>query len=130
MTKLILLDKNNKLISAIEIKQAHHNVTLKRQQSILDILLDNQISAKHGCTGGVCGACICKIIEGEEFILKEGLHKTVHNKLSGKRFLSCIATIKENTPEEAIIKLKARTWGKIQNPFSPHELTPNTVITS
>ena len=114
MTKLILVDKNNNLISAIEIKQAHDKVTLKRQQSILDILLDNQIPAKYGCTGGVCGACICKIIEGEEFIVKEGLHKTAHNKLGGKRFLSCIATIKENTPEDAIIKLKARTLGKNQ----------------
>lgn len=109
MPRLIIFNnKDDKSIFDKEIKLDCDSVAHKKKKSILDILLDSQIPARHGCIGGLCGACISKILEGEEYILKEELHKSAFRNLGKKRLLSCIATIKENTPDEATIKIKTR----------------------
>ena len=75
---IVFFDKNNNLIKKLSLnKEETINKRFKRNKSILDIALDNNIDIKYGCMGGSCSACICEIITGSEFINREGLHEIV-----------------------------------------------------
>jgi len=96
--KISILDKNNKFEKDIYIK--------KPNRSILDNMLDEDIQIFYGCMGGSCGACKCEIIEGEEFIDKEGIRPKIYKGTTGKEFLPCVAKIKPNIDENAKITIK------------------------
>ena len=96
--KITIIDKNNKFEKDIYIK--------KLDRSILDNMLDEDINIFYGCMGGSCGACICQIEEGEEFIEKEGIRPKIYKNLKEKQFLPCVAKLKKNMPEDAKIIVK------------------------
>jgi ferredoxin len=109
MAVIKVLNKDGNLINEIEVNVENtFNKILKRKKSILDILLDNKIDIYYGCMGGSCSACVCEIIEGKEHIDKEGLHEQVYKGIGEKDFLSCIATIKDESIENGIIEIKTK----------------------
>lgn len=96
--KITILKKNNSLEKDIYIK--------KPNRSILDNMLDENIEIFYGCMGGSCGACKCEIIEGEEFIEKEGIRSKIYKAIQGKEFLPCVAKLKNNVEENSKITIK------------------------
>ena len=55
-------EKNN---FQIEISSTGAVYTVGEDDSILDILLQEDINVDYGCTEGVCGACMTDVLEGE-----------------------------------------------------------------
>lgn len=96
--KITILTKTNKLEKDIFIK--------KPDRSILDNMLDEDIQIFYGCMGGSCGACKCELVEGEEYIEKEGIRPKIYKGITGKEFLPCVAKLKNNIPENAKITIK------------------------
>ncbi|NQZ84250.1 MAG: 2Fe-2S iron-sulfur cluster binding domain-containing protein [Nanoarchaeales archaeon] len=108
MTKLEIYSLSNKLIGTIEVsKEESYNKRLRMDKTLLDYLLVSGIKMPYGCMGGSCGACIVEILDGAEFIDREGSHKIVLKSLAENEALTCITTIKEfdNNPT---VKLKLK----------------------
>ena len=107
MVKLIIYNKENSLVTTLQIKEEDaYNKILKRKKSILDILLDNKVEIYYGCMGGSCSACKCIILSGLNNINKEGLHEMIYKNIENNEILSCISTIKDFSSEKTIeIKL-------------------------
>ena len=106
--QLEIKDKNNNPINSILIKENNLYTKTGREKSILDIFLDNDIEIFYGCMGGSCGACICDIVEGEEYIDKEKIRTQVYKNVNQKEVLTCIAGFKENTPKNSKIVIKKK----------------------
>jgi ring-1,2-phenylacetyl-CoA epoxidase subunit PaaE len=51
--------------ATIRIDGAAHEITMERDQSILDAALENRIDAPYACRAGVCSTCMCRVVEGE-----------------------------------------------------------------
>ncbi|MCA9486633.1 2Fe-2S iron-sulfur cluster binding domain-containing protein [Candidatus Woesearchaeota archaeon] len=81
------------------------NKVFKTKKSILDILLDNNIQVNFGCFGGSCSSCIATVQQGQEYINPEGLHPKVYTGTKEHQILTCISTIEDEAPEDAIIEL-------------------------
>lgn len=104
--KINFYSKDNNFIRTIIVpEEKRYNPRLRRKKSILDIGLDNNIDIKYGCMGGSCSACICEVISGEEYVEIGGIKEQVY-KTEGKKFLSCMATIKEELPQNAEVSIK------------------------
>ena len=108
MTKLEIYSIDDELIKSIMItKENSYNKRLRMDKTILDFLLENDIKMPYGCMGGSCGACIVEILQGHEFVDREGSHKIVLKSIKENDALTCISTIKE-FDEKNIVKLKLR----------------------
>lgn len=106
MTKIEVYDKEDEYITSINVtKENSYNRILKRDKSLLDIILDNKIDIFYGCMGGSCSACVVTIISGDELIDKEGLHEQIYKKITENQVLSCITTIKD-VEKEGTLKIK------------------------
>jgi ferredoxin len=101
MIKINFIDKNEKEIKQIKINK-ENLIKRRRKKSILEIAIENNIPMKYGCMGGSCGACISKIINGEEYLNIEGMRKLVYKGLKENEFLPCIAQIKEEYEDKDI----------------------------
>mgnify|MGYP006270193911 CR=1 FL=1 len=109
MVKLRVFDKDDKEIKTLELKDEQLvNQRFKRKNSILDILLDNGVNMFYGCMGGSCSACVCDLINGEEYIEREGVHEQVYKGISENEFLTCIASIKQGLSEDSIIEIRTK----------------------
>ncbi|TFL17731.1 2Fe-2S iron-sulfur cluster-binding protein [Jannaschia formosa] len=51
--------------ATIRIDGAAHEITMERDQSLLDAALENAIDAPYACRAGVCSTCMCRVVEGE-----------------------------------------------------------------
>lgn len=47
-----------------------YQLTVKRSDNLLDVMLKNDIDAPYSCQGGICSSCICKIQEGTALMAK------------------------------------------------------------
>ncbi|PWJ21923.1 2Fe-2S iron-sulfur cluster-binding protein [Jannaschia seohaensis] len=52
-------------VATIRIDGAAHEITMERDQSLLDAALENAIDAPYACRAGVCSTCMCRVVEGE-----------------------------------------------------------------
>ncbi len=50
-----------------------HVFTMKRSDTLLDIMLKNDIDAPYSCQGGICSSCICQIEEGTAQLAKNAI---------------------------------------------------------
>lgn len=104
--KLKFYSKENSFIGEFLIdEEKRFNKRLRRKKSILDLALDNNVNIQFGCMGGSCSACICEILSGEEFVEIGGIKEQIY-KTEGKKFLSCMATIKDEIPQDAVVEIK------------------------
>lgn len=107
--KLEFLDKNENSLKILNLNLEDIYKRKKRLKGILDFALDNNVDNKWGCMGGSCSACICEVIEGLEYLNREGLHEIVYKDVKPNQILTCITTIKEeafNQEKEVSIKVK------------------------
>ena len=72
--------------------------------SLLRALLDSGVDAPYSCKGGICGACICTLKEGDVYV-DENLVLT-ENDLKNGKILTCMAHPKS---EKLIINLDQNT---------------------
>lgn len=49
----------------IELAQTGKTLEVPEEKSILDVLLQNDVSVDFGCSEGVCGACILDVLDGD-----------------------------------------------------------------
>lgn len=104
--KLIFYSKDNSFLGEYIIpKDKRYNKTLRRKKSVLDIAIDNNVPIKFGCMGGSCSACICEIKSGQDYIEKGGIKEQIY-VTEGKNILTCMATIKDDLPNDATVELK------------------------
>jgi len=50
-----------------------YQLTVKRSDNLLDVMLKNDIDAPYSCQGGICSSCICKIQEGTALMAKNAI---------------------------------------------------------
>ena len=87
-------------------KEEMYNSKRKRKNSILDILLNKEINVYVGCMGGSCCACVCELVSGKEHLDIEGCGTQIYKGIPESSFLTCIATIKEDLKDDAVIEIK------------------------
>lgn len=107
MKELVVYDKEDNLLKTIELTEdVLMNKRFRRKNSMLDILIENDIQIFFGCMGGSCSACKCKIISGREHIDNEGISRQVYKDVKDDEVLSCITTINDNIPDDVKIEVK------------------------
>ncbi len=107
-TKLKILDKNENIIKIVNLEEKDLITRSGREKSILDIMLDNDIDMFYGCMGGSCGACICDLENGGEFVEKEKIRPKVYKNVSEKEILTCIAGLKTPFKDNSEIVVKKK----------------------
>lgn len=109
MVVLKVYNKDDVLAATLHLKEDDLvNKRFQRKNSVLDILLNNNVEIYYGCMGGSCSACVCDLISGEEHIDREGIHEQVYQGIEPTEFLTCIATVKEDASDEAFIEIRTK----------------------
>ena len=68
-----------------------HNITVSKEETILDAALKVGLDAPYSCQGGVCSSCICKVTEGH-VIMRKNLSLT-EEEIEDGFILACQAVI-------------------------------------
>jgi dimethylamine monooxygenase subunit B len=76
-------------------------IFVRQDQTLLDALLTNGISAPHSCRIGRCGTCEVKVVAGE--IAHHDSFLTVEQKSSQTCMLTCVSRAKS---EHLVIQLE------------------------
>ena len=108
--KIKILRENILVKQIILEKQDLFNERFNRQESVLDILKKNNVNVRFGCQGGSCGTCVCEVLNGIEFIDREGEGKQVYNNVKEKQILTCISTFKEEFLENKVVEIEPIFW--------------------
>jgi ferredoxin len=75
-------------------------------QSIGMQAVEEGIMIPIACGAGACSTCKCKVTKGLEHINREGIG-SIHMSIEDDEILSCVATVKEDAPENAEIEFVA-----------------------
>lgn len=91
----------------ITIKNASGDI-LKTLDADLNKTLLKQLEAEgieipSACFTGICGACMCEIEQGEEFVEKEAITASGF-PLSDEEVMTCIAKVKTDSEGEIVLK--------------------------
>lgn len=109
MVTLVVKNKDDKVKRELHLTEDDLvNKRFNRQNSILDISLNNNLDIPYGCMGGSCSACVCELVKGKDAVDKEGLHEQVYKGIGEEDILTCISTIKQDLPPETEIIIKTK----------------------
>jgi ferredoxin len=72
-------------------------------KTLLKQLEAEGIEIPSACFTGICGACMCEIEQGEEFVEKEAITASGF-PLSDEEVMTCIAKVKTDSEGEIVLK--------------------------
>ena len=81
-------------------------ISINEGDTILDAALQQGVKLPHGCKGGACGACKCKVTSGEIYYDDDPMALSDEDAAEGYT-LSCVAKTKGDVTIEAEIELPA-----------------------
>jgi CDP-4-dehydro-6-deoxyglucose reductase len=90
----------------VQVDPSGVEITVKEGETILDAALEQGVALPHGCKGGACGACKCKVTSGEIYYDDDPMALSDEDAASGYT-LSCVAKTRGNATIEAEIELPA-----------------------
>ena len=77
----------------VQVDPSGVEITVNDGQTILDAALGQDVALPHGCKGGACGACKCKVTSGEVYYDDDPMALSDEDAASGYT-LSCVAKVK------------------------------------
>ncbi|MDH3355177.1 MAG: 2Fe-2S iron-sulfur cluster-binding protein [Chromatiales bacterium] len=90
----------------VQVDPSGVSITIEEGATILDAALKQGVKLPHGCKGGACGACKCKVTSGEVYYDDDPMALSDEDAAEGYT-LSCVAKTKGNLTIEAEIELPA-----------------------
>ena len=90
----------------VQVDPSGVEITVNDGQTILDAALGQDVALPHGCKGGACGACKCKVTSGEVYYDDDPMALSDEDAASGYT-LSCVAKVKGAVTIEAEIEQPA-----------------------
>ncbi|MGB0956582.1 MAG: flavin reductase family protein, partial [Panacagrimonas sp.] len=73
------VEMGNNRAFTVELSRSNKTLEIPAEKSLLTVLQENRIEAHGVCTQGLCGACRCKVIQGEvehrDVVLSEREHQ-------------------------------------------------------
>ncbi len=73
--------------ATIRLDGVPHEITMERDQSLLDAARANALDAPFACKAGVCSTCMCRVVEGEVEMIQN--HALDDDEVSRGYVLSC-----------------------------------------
>jgi len=90
----------------VQVDPSGVEITVNEGDTILDAALGQGVALPHGCKGGACGACKCKVTSGEVYYDDDPMALSDEDAANGYT-LSCVAKAKGDVTIEAEIELPA-----------------------
>lgn len=87
----------------VQVDPSGVKITVNDDQTILDAALGQDVALPHGCKGGACGACKCKVTTGEVYYDDDPMALSDEDAASGYA-LSCVAKVKGDVTIETEIE--------------------------
>ncbi|MCW8826189.1 MAG: 2Fe-2S iron-sulfur cluster-binding protein [Gammaproteobacteria bacterium] len=88
----------------VQVDPSGVEITVNEGDTILDAALGQGVALPHGCKGGACGACKCKVTSGEIYYDDDPMALSEEDAAEGYT-LSCVAKTKGDVTIEAEIEL-------------------------
>ena len=78
-------------------------------KTILTSAEEQNVRAPVNCYQGICRVCVCDVLKGAKHIDPHANGQTIQSKqLEDGKIMSCLASIKPNTPADTEIVLQAQ----------------------
>lgn len=90
----------------VQVDPSGVEISVKDGETILDAALGQGVALPHGCKGGACGACKCKVTSGEIYYDDDPMALSDEDATGGYT-LSCVAKTKGNVTIESEIEIPA-----------------------
>lgn len=71
--KIEITEESHLTEVTVVLDDEEHVYTMKRSDTLLDVMLKNEIDAPYSCQGGICSSCICQIEEGTAQMAKNAI---------------------------------------------------------
>lgn len=86
-TAALALDPEKEHAFEVELTDSRMTLTVPRDRTLLDVLLEAGIDVQHDCREGLCGNCECSVVDGQ--IDHRDRVLTPQERAEGKKMLVC-----------------------------------------